>query len=69
VKLMSLPALCGALMLAAPVQPAPAEVLHVALCDGGSATVPVEREGDPQRDCPSACHAVLCHGRKRPGSV
>jgi hypothetical protein len=69
VRLPPLPALLGALMLAAPVQPTPAKMLHVALCNGGSAAIPIERDEHPERDCPSACHAVLCQGRKRPGSV
>ena len=68
-KLAALPALMGALMLAAPAQPAEASVLHVALCNGDTATIPVERDEHRDRDCPSACHAALCQSRKRPGSV
>jgi hypothetical protein len=63
------PALLGAMMMAVPVQPAPAMLLHVAMCDGSSATIPIERNKDQDRDCPSACHVVLCQSRKRQGSV
>lgn len=64
-----LPALAAALALGIPAQPSPTVMLHVALCDGGSAKIPIERQRRHERDCAPACHAVLCGSRKRPGSV
>lgn len=63
------PALGAALMMAAPVQTAGPLVLHVALCDGGNASIPIERDERDRGDCAQACHAVLCGSRKRPRSV
>ncbi|NNM76437.1 hypothetical protein HJG53_05920 [Sphingomonas sp. ID1715] len=62
------PALAAALMLAWPVRPVTVMTLHVALCNGGSTDIPIDRD-QRDRSCPSACHAMLCHGRKRAGSV
>jgi hypothetical protein len=69
VRLAALPAALALAALGLPVQPAPATVLHVRLCSGGSAEVPIDRDRPDNRDCPSACHAVLCSGRKRAPSV
>lgn len=55
-------------MLAWPAAARPAgTVLTVALCNGGTADIPVEHDRkrhDP--DCATACHAVPC-SRKRSG--
>lgn len=65
----ALPALAAALMMTMPAEPAPSLMLHIALCGGGSARIPIERDERNRRDCAQACHAVLCGSRKRPGSV
>lgn len=64
-----LPALLAAAMMASPARSSPPVVLHIALCEGGTASIPIERDDSDQRDCALACHAVLCGSRKRPGSV
>lgn len=52
-------------MLALPAQARPARMLVVALCDGGTAHIPIEG-GEGPGDCATACHAAPC-GRKRSG--
>lgn len=63
----ALPAFIAACMMAWPAMPAGATVLHVQLCNGGTAEIPIDREHKPKRDCASPCHALV--GRKRGQSV
>ncbi len=55
----------GALFsLAVSAASAPAATMLVAMCGGGTASVPVQRHGDvPERKCPFACH--MASDRKR----
>lgn len=55
-------------MLAWPAAARPAAtVLTVALCNGGTAEIPIEHERERHDPgCATACHAALC-GRKRSG--
>lgn len=50
--------------------PGPAEIiLHVALCGGGTAAIPLPRR---QREAPAPCPQKACHAgcsRKRPGGA
>ncbi len=61
------PAAAAIAMMAWPTIPADATVLHVELCNGGTAQIPIDREHKPKRDCASPCHALV--GRKRSQSV
>lgn len=64
-----LPSLGAVAMLALPALPAPATVLHMKMCGGGTVDLPISH-GDKAprgRDCPAGCHAPLCQQRKRAG--
>ncbi len=47
--------------------PAASSVIHLKMCHGGFADIPVRENGKPSRDksCPFSCHAPLCQDRKR----
>lgn len=64
--LAALPAAAALLMLAAPA-PARTPVLHVALCNGGTADIPLpgKRGEKHERACPAPCHAATSQTRKR----
>jgi len=47
--------------------PAAASVIHLKMCHGGFADIPMRENGKPAHDksCPFGCHAPLCQDRKR----
>ena len=56
-------------MLGWPAAQSQARMLHVSLCNGGTADIPIGPEHAPHRkDCPAGCHAPVCQTRKRLGS-
>lgn len=69
---LGLPAACAIAMLAWPAAArANPNILHVALCGGGTVEIPIgngkhSRGGDHDNGCVMACHAVLSN-RKRSG--
>ena len=47
--------------------PAASRVIHLKMCHGGFADIPVRGNGKPshEKSCPFGCHAPLCQDRKR----
>jgi len=47
--------------------PAASSVIHLKMCHGGYADIPIGENGKPPHDksCPFGCHAPLCQDRKR----
>jgi len=47
--------------------PAVSSAIHLKMCHGGFADIPIRENGKPSRDksCAFGCHAPLCQDRKR----